>query len=1492
MDIRAIVIVPLSLHAGNLTDRLDKGIRHSDVLLSHAWMSSRAFPAVVAAGVVSPDGGGRDHAQEDDYHTPHHQRQEARIDYDSSSASDADDQQLKPRYSPAHSIRVDDRAPPKASIMESPSSSIMIPESAPAASTSFLRERSTYDSSPSGDDDDEDDNAQARFPDGNDRFNSPALARRRYPSTTTAAGGTTTIPAVPTPTTARSLYDVKGKGRASARRDHARNTVTASGDFEPYSDDDEEHDNNTGNGSPGAPRTAPPVSTSHAIPNRRSVSHSHNPTRKYTTGFDPFMNTTLDTSAYPEAPTRVKKKRSYTYAGTAAANGSGSGRSRDVSGSSSPDPTRHQSFTPSSQPDSSARRKAHLHRSASDFVSANNSGASASRLERPVPNGRKASSGSSSPLYPRSHSSTNILPGEIESSSRTDKQNSIPPSHTLQHKLSGLQMRNNSRGSAARSSPRNSPVRTTFGNNIFPPQRETSTSSVMGSSNHPARKRAKSALYSLNGLTSHRSSPAAELAGVSLPARSFSSQHVQRYSHNGPSGSPSPEALPEEGRHAHFPSDADDALAPRRSSLAEDKSRDSSPARHAPLSTGHAAGKSILKSGPQPFSIASMVSEQASSTNVAQPGVLDTGPSLQDLLSQVDLHSALTLVRAANNPNMPLPLPSDRKPVNADFSFQPSPSPSNGRKRASVDTPASSFRSRSPVKSVDQSVSSSRASAASPTTNGSRATRTPLLSDNNGTNKSNADTTSVDGHLQPSASTRSSLDKATTSDKKRRRLSMKRLFGVHNRLESGSSGLQTASHSRTASHDSHVIHEDRLSTTTASSPVPDSELHYHQDIADVLASIGAKVDPTMRKYAASVKSELEIRYLPVYTALAMGQIPPNPLAVARHLQQENSARRSQSLYSTSPQSPSRRYLEEAHSPARSGAAGQQPPSLADKIRKKGHKRSVWEVYPRDIAAYHMSLRPRHDPYNDPYTAQHRSDVLEALARGRQPGHKHASSEVSLGSLASIREDGPLDAFRHHNDSKSRRGHGLSNSISTRNSGSGAGRYMLPLSPARSRSGQSDISSYIASDDALAAGFDRSTNDPGPGWASEGHIQSSPEHSKWHTHLPHVHKHQTSLSWSTRGFKMLRPDTNGSLALSQSDRSSRENFMVNSHGSRKVLSGSEDARLKKSVSLTASHGTGLNNRPAMSRSTSKASSLSGLGKILGGKRSLRTREDGYRSTDNEDASRGGLMDSRSKLHQSTLKPQSGRTSRQSLNDRETDIAETDHEANASIFGEHILDVQEVDVPDEDMERAEGFLHDLKASLSKAEALQRRAPPKVQTYLQKYLDYDAQRMQKGQLASINLGIPPQLCRHFLPADSELVHNATGSGTTTPGAGRPPCYRKQSDSSLADDEKRVPLLEKVTTELNDASSTLDDAVSKSRDIMKQQDTAKDKINDIVDLANAAENLIGGEVFQQLRMLEDHLMRLRYNATDTRGYADAAWAVLSYILRIFFWFSWIGVT
>lgn len=193
----------------------------------------------------------------------------------------------------------------------------------------------------------------------------------------------------------------------------------------------------------------------------------------------------------------------------------------------------------------------------------------------------------------------------------------------------------------------------------------------------------------------------------------------------------------------------------------------------------------------------------------------------------------------------------------------------------------------------------------------------------------------------------------------------------------------------------------------------------------------------------------------------------------------------------------------------------------------------------------------------------------------------------------------------------------------------------------------------------------------------------------------------------------------------------------------------------------------------------------------------------------------------------------------------------------------------------------FLRDLKASLSKTEALERRVPPKMQTYLQKYIDYDTQRMQKGQLASVSLGGPPLLCRHFLPPGSVPTPQSGQSGASTPGGGqptngldenlqklridksslhldKPSCIRRHSDSSLEDEEKRTPLLVKVTEEVDDAAETLQYAIDRSRNIAAEQDAAKDRINEVVDMANSVESFVGGETFQQVCSPRSHAVLL----------------------------------
>lgn len=153
--------------------------------------------------------------------------------------------------------------------------------------------------------------------------------------------------------------------------------------------------------------------------------------------------------------------------------------------------------------------------------------------------------------------------------------------------------------------------------------------------------------------------------------------------------------------------------------------------------------------------------------------------------------------------------------------------------------------------------------------------------------------------------------------------------------------------------------------------------------------------------------------------------------------------------------------------------------------------------------------------------------------------------------------------------------------------------------------------------------------------------------------------------------------------------------------------------------------------------------------------------------------------------------------------------------------------------------------------------------MQTYIQKYFDYDTQRLQKGQLALVQLPPPPMLCRHFKPPPhdepSPGIPNQANETVTKDRhthdmhkllahIDAPSCTRSSSNSSLPEDEKRTPLLEKVTYELEEATETLEEAIKRSQEILKQQDAAKNKITETVELANSVETSIGGEVFQQV--------------------------------------------
>ena len=114
----------------------------------------------------------------------------------------------------------------------------------------------------------------------------------------------------------------------------------------------------------------------------------------------------------------------------------------------------------------------------------------------------------------------------------------------------------------------------------------------------------------------------------------------------------------------------------------------------------------------------------------------------------------------------------------------------------------------------------------------------------------------------------------------------------------------------------------------------------------------------------------------------------------------------------------------------------------------------------------------------------------------------------------------------------------------------------------------------------------------------------------------------------------------------------------------------------------------------------------------------------------------------------------------------------------------------------------------------------------------------------------------------------------------------------SEAAADGRRVPHLEKVEAELDHVKTELQSAASRVAEIRKQQDHLCNDIQVIAKQADQTQELIDNEIFHQLRLVEDHFIRLRYRLSESSGLVDASWAALSYVLRIFFWFSWIGVT
>lgn len=176
------------------------------------------------------------------------------------------------------------------------------------------------------------------------------------------------------------------------------------------------------------------------------------------------------------------------------------------------------------------------------------------------------------------------------------------------------------------------------------------------------------------------------------------------------------------------------------------------------------------------------------------------------------------------------------------------------------------------------------------------------------------------------------------------------------------------------------------------------------------------------------------------------------------------------------------------------------------------------------------------------------------------------------------------------------------------------------------------------------------------------------------------------------------------------------------------------------------------------------------------------------------------------------------------------------------------------------------------LSKAESLEIRVPPKMQTYMQEYFEHDARRMRKGQLAALKLAGAPILCQHFINEYKQKkklairehagspfteAHGSLQDGSEEEDGSEIDCpldqqlryKRRDSASSAGTSDHHTPLLELVSSELDGAFSAYERMAKHTRRILVQQEAARDKVTQTVKLANSVEDLISGDIFQQVR-------------------------------------------
>ncbi|GAA5902834.1 hypothetical protein JCM6882_009138 [Rhodosporidiobolus microsporus] len=140
----------------------------------------------------------------------------------------------------------------------------------------------------------------------------------------------------------------------------------------------------------------------------------------------------------------------------------------------------------------------------------------------------------------------------------------------------------------------------------------------------------------------------------------------------------------------------------------------------------------------------------------------------------------------------------------------------------------------------------------------------------------------------------------------------------------------------------------------------------------------------------------------------------------------------------------------------------------------------------------------------------------------------------------------------------------------------------------------------------------------------------------------------------------------------------------------------------------------------------------------------------------------------------------------------------------------------------------------------------------------------------------------------ARSQTMAYPPGVGRSEMGLAeqRPKANGRGSGFSPIQHADPLVVLERVLVDLEKASSNLEGAAEK---VTKEQEDVDGQIAAAVGKVDEAQKTIDRNDFQQLRMLEDHLFRLRTSLTRPSTSLEFIWTILSYALTGVLWLTWI---